>query len=375
MSKKFILIISLVVIVLLGVGLWKSKQATKSTNITSNTLAEKLYVAVEGEGAIAVLGPTQRTVLKRINLSDSNASFMPHNVQISPNGKSVWVTANAMSGEGMAAHDNDNHGDEALTTQDQVIVIDPNTDEVIKRIPLASNLHLSHVVISPDNSFALVASQEQDKIYKINTNTFSVDSEITLTAGSGPHGLRLAPDGKTAYVALLSGKSLGVVDLESFAVTYVSLDGRAVQTGVTPDGTYAVVSVYDSKSLGVYDTATKQLSYVRLPEGAKGPVQLYPTPDSQYIYIADQGYYFDQPNSDKVYKVDLKDMKIVQTITAGLAPHGIVSTWDGKYVYVTNLLSDDVSVIDTSSDKEIARIPVGKQPNGISVWSAHLTHH
>ena len=78
-----------------------------------------------------------------------------------------------------------------------------------------------------------------------------------------------------------------------------------MQTGWTADGKYALASVYDAKSLAVYDIASKKLSYVDLPKEAKGPVQIYPSPDSKYVYVADQGYYFNQPNSDLVYKIDL----------------------------------------------------------------------
>ena len=57
------------------------------------------------------------------------------------------------------------------------------------------------------------------------------------------------------------------------------------------------------KSLAVYDIASQKLSYVDLPKEAKGPVQIYPSPDSKYVYVADQGYYFNQPKSDLVYKI------------------------------------------------------------------------
>ena len=80
-------------------------------------------------------------------------------------------------------------------------------------------------------------------------------------------------------------------------------------------------------------------------------MQIYPTPDSKYVYVADQGYYFNQPNSDLVYKIDLQEMKVAETIKSGTAPHGVVVSQDGKFVYVTNLLSDDLSVIDTSAGK------------------------
>ena len=41
---------------------------------------------------------------------------------------------------------------------------------------------------------------------------------------------------------------------------------------------------------------------------------------------------------------------------------------DGKFVYVTNLLSDDLSVIDTVQGKEVVKIKVGKMPNGVSLF-------
>lgn len=131
-----------------------------------------------------------------------------------------------------------------------------------------------------------------------------------------------------------------------------------------------MASVYDVKSLAVYDIVSAKLSYVDLPKEAKGPVQIYPTPDSRYIYVADQGYYFDQPVGDKVYKIDLQEMKVIQTVQGGSAPHGVVVSQDGKFVYVTNLLSGDVSVIDAGAGKEIAKIEAGEMPNGISLWSS-----
>ena len=83
---------------------------------------------------------------------------------------------------------------------------------------------------------------------------------------------------------------------------------------------------------------------------------------------ADQGYYFNQPNSDLVYKIDLQEMKVAQTIKGGTAPHGVAVSQDGKFVFVTNLLSDDLSVIDAIAGKEVAKIKIGEMPNGVSLF-------
>jgi len=96
---------------------------------------------------------------------------------------------------------------------------------------------------------------------------------------------------------------------------------------------------------------------------------MYTTPDSQFVYLADQGYYLDQPEGNSVYKIDIAQKKVVKQIKVGRAPHGVVISREGRFVYVTNILGDDVSVIDTRTDKEIYKIRVGKEPNGISIWN------
>lgn len=128
-------------------------------------------------------------------------------------------------------------------------------------------------------------------------------------------------------------------------ISYVPLKGKAIQTGITPDGKYALASVYYKPSLAVYEISSAKLSYVDLPEDALGLVQIYPTPDSRFVYAADQGYFFNQYVGKYVYKIDLKGMKVVQTIKSGSAPHGVVVSRDGKFVYVTNSLSNNLSII------------------------------
>lgn len=341
--------------------------------------SEKIYSAIEGTGEVVAIDAATQAEIRRIDLSvEQNGRrihYMPHNIQVAPDNNSVWVTANAM--EAMAhtsfkiipsASADEGHGDTTATTDDQVIIIDPKTDQIIKRIPLGSGLHLSHVVISPDNQFAIVAAQDKGMLYKINTASLTVEQSVVTPEGSGPHGLRISPDSATAYIAMFSGKSLGVLDSQTMNLREIPLKGMAVQTAVTANGKYALASVYDAKSLAVYDIAAQTVRYIDLPGEAKGPVQLYPTPDSRFVYVADQGYYLNQPTGDTVYKVDIEEMKITTAIKAGQAPHGVVVSQEGTFVYVTNLLSNDISVIDTATDTETAKIQVGKEPNGISLW-------
>jgi YVTN family beta-propeller protein len=84
--------------------------------------------------------------------------------------------------------------------------------------------------------------------------------------------------------------------------------------------------------------------------------------------VADQGFYFDQPTSDQIYEIDIASLQVLKSYTGGQAPHGVVVSHDGKKVYVTNLLSDTISVIDTTTDTITNTIAVGEKTNGISIW-------
>ncbi len=351
--------------------------------LKSAGVEEKIYVALEGDGAVAVLDGIENMMIKKISLVDERTGthYMPHNVQVSPDDSIVWVTANAMAGMEMEhqglilipeAHANEGHEDTEIQS-DQLIAIDPKTDTIMRRIPIGLNQHLSHVVRSSSDATVFVAAQETDKIYVVDGNSMTTMRDINLGEKSGPHGMRLSPDNKTLFVAFMVGKALGVVDIASGKVTQVPLDGAAVQTAVTPDGSRVAVSVYDSKSVGVYDTRSQELSYIRLPQESQGPVQLYPTSDSRFVYVADQGVLGGRVTGNKVYKIDLTSLAIVETIEAGLAPHGVVLNDDNTRVFVSNLKGDSVSIIDTKTGKEISEIPVGKEPNGISVWSGKKT--
>lgn len=372
--KKIIITATGIAVVLLG-GLVLFAQGTPGENQTQTT-AEKVYVALEGEGAVAVLDAKRQALIKKIPLADEHTGtgYMPHNVEVSPDGDTVWVTGNAMadmSHQGLrlinTAHASEGHED-TESESDQLIAIDPVTDTIVRRMPLGVGQHLAHVVEARASGKVFVAAQETDTLYVLDARTLTQERSIALPQGSGPHGMRLSPDGATLYVAFMGGQALGVVDTKSGALERVPLDGAAVQTAVTPDGSHVAVSVYDTRSVGIYDIASKSLSYVRLPEGSEGPVQLYPAPDSQAIYVADQGVLGGRSASNKVYRIDLAS-QAVTTMEAGKAPHGITLSKDGSRAFVTNLKGDSVSILDTATGQKLREIPVGQEPNGISFWS------
>ena len=78
--------------------------------------------------------------------------------------------------------------------------------------------------------------------------------------------------------------------------------------------------------------------------------------------------YITEASQGNVRIIDTADNRTVANIDVGLSPSGIAFNPAGTRAYVTNLLADTVSVIDTGTRTVIATVPfVGQGPLGIAV--------
>jgi YVTN family beta-propeller protein len=57
----------------------------------------------------------------------------------------------------------------------------------------------------------------------------------------------------------------------------------------------------------------------------------------------------------------------LDTIRVGARPWGIGISPDGKLLFAANGPSNDVSVVDLNSNKEVSRIKAGSSPWGIAI--------
>lgn len=310
--------------------------------------AVKIYVAVEEGAAIAVLDGRDLRTLKEIALPE----YMPHNVQVAPDGKSVWSANVAMEGMGM---------------QDQLVQIDPTTDEIVARIDLGAEVHPAHVVVTPDSKTVLVTGAEKNEVIRIDAASRKILDRIVLGHGSGVHGARISVDGAAIWAAEIDGKCAARVDLASGKQEHVDLEGQAVQMAVSLDGRFAFASQYDTKKVARIDLASRAVSYVPLPPESQGPVQLYPAADGRSMLVADQGILAGRPASNKLYVVDIEKLSVSASIDVGAGAHGVVA--HDNRAYVTAIGDDTVTAVDLTTNKIVARTKVGKKPNGISVWT------
>lgn len=71
--------------------------------------------------------------------------------------------------------------------------------------------------------------------------------------------------------------------------------------------------------------------------------------------------------SNSVSVVNTATNSVVTTIPVGRSPRGIATSPDGASIYVANAVDNTVSVINTSDDTVSMTVPVGKSPQGVAV--------
>lgn len=340
--KSEYMVTLLLVCIFAGVSVCQKSSISKSA---------KLFVANEDGGSVSVINLKDKTKNVTIDLSGNKGEmYMAHNVQAAPDGKSVWVTAVPMGSN----------------ETEQLLVIDPGSGAIKKRIQLGRHLHIAHVVLDDASKNVFVTAKDSNQVIQLDSITYEIKRRFELGSKSSPHGLRYF-NGKL-YVANIGSKSLSIVNVTEGRIKNIPLQGMAVQTAVTQDGRSVFVSIYDLREVVKYDLQTGLITRIPLPDGSQGPIQMYATPDSRLLYVCDQGELLQRPVSDKVYVIDIADAKVVGTIKVGNKAHGVVVSRDGNTAYVTNTSDNTVSVIDVATQKVTDTIKVGKSPNGISYW-------
>lgn len=314
-----------------------------------------IAAAVEEEGAVALLDD-KGALLSKVDLStevDGMAVVVEvHNVQTTSDGARLLATvvpAGDAAMEGMV---------------EELVVVDVAASAVQSRITLGEDLHIAHVVT--DDTLAWVTAYEADLVLEVDLEVGVVTKTFTLPAGTNPHGLRRLPDGSALIVAGMGDGSLHLVDLDSGDVQSWDLDGRVVQTAALPDGSAAFASIYDTQQVARLDLATLALAVFDLPEGAVGPVQIYPTPDSAGLWVADQGYLEGDPAGEHLYRLDARTGEVTLTARVSPAPHGVVVRASGAEVWATTLVDGTVDRVDALSGELLSSTAVGDGPNGIT---------
>lgn len=130
---------------------------------------------------------------------------------------------------------------------------------------------------------------------------------------------------------------------------------------ITADDRYVWSVNPDNNSVSVFNVrrdANKKVADVRV---GKEPWCVAITPDARKVYVTNMA-------SGTVSVIDARYYYVIDTIEVGTEPFGCAITPDGKLLYVANQSSDSVSVINTRRDRVVDTIyDVGSKPHGLAI--------
>jgi len=286
---------------------------------------------------------------------------------------------------------------------DTVVLVDPDSLEVRKRIPTGEGP--SQVVVGPRGGRAYVAnyghSTAGNTISVIDLGKAEVVETWDLGSHSRPHGMAFDAAGRLwvtveASRAVLcldparggevvrvveTGEDIShmlavaprhgkifVANIGSGTVTVASVEGgkvRQVEVGrgpegidVSPDETAVWVANRYENHLVVLDPRTEKVT-ARIPTG-DFPTRVRFTPDGSRVLVSHM-------RGGEVWVYDARSRRAVLTLSAGEAPVAVLVPPGGRRAFVSDTRGNRVRVFDLGTGKLLGEVETGLQP-GAAAW-------
>ncbi len=282
----------------------------------------------------------------------------PHGVAVAPDGSRIYVSEQA---------------DRTLT------VIDGKTLQIAKRIPLSGNPNL--VDVTPDGRWIYVAIaltwDDYSEFPQIKANpsggvdvidATSLEKVKTIALKGGIHDLNVTPDGKYVIAGASRGARpaanlMNVIDVRTNEVAWSLLISPAPSQNGSLNG------------FAVFDFATQaKINEIKLPDIPADQQNRHGGPSVSHgiVLTADQKtLLINSRLNSTLYAYSVPDLKLMGSATLGGKGAGwLVVTPDDKTAYVANEHTNNVSVVDIKTMKEIALIPAGFSPARNATWIA-----
>ena len=253
----------------------------------------------------------------------------------------------------------------------QIAVVDADGGKVSRSIAMPAEP--TGLVLSPDGATLYVTcAAPEGTVAVVDVESGKVDRSIPV--GHWPIGPAISPDGKTLYVPNRFDNNVAVVDLEAGKITLVPTTREPYAAAVTPNGksvfvinhlpidradSYEVASVVTA-----IDTATNRTQTIRLPNGTSGMRGICIAADGKYVYVTHVLSRYQMPttqvergwmNTNALSIIDARKGKLINTVLlddidrGAASPWGVAATPDGKTICVAHAGTHELSIIDAEA--------------------------
>ena len=309
----------------------------------------RVYVPNLRSNDVYVIDPVSRQVIDRFPVG-----FLPQHVVPAWDLQGLWVANNGRR-----------RADGSLTP------IDPKTGRPGPRVLVADPYNM---YFTPDGKSAIVVAERLKRLDFRDPHTMALQESVATPACSGINHADFSIDGRYAiFTCEFRGGGLVKIDLVNRKVLgYLKLDARGMlqDIRISPDG--KIFYVADMLADGVFLVDGDNFTRVGFIPTGIGTHGLYPSRDGRELYVSNRGSHkiHGAPHGPgSISVIDFKTRAVEKTwfIPGGGSPDmGNVSA-DGKDFWLSGRYDNVVYDINTTTGA-VRKIPVGKEPHGLTVW-------
>ncbi len=247
------------------------------------------------------------------------------------------------------------------SASNRIDALDPRTGRITHRYPVDRPYNL---YFTPDGKHAVVMDEEHQRIVFADPHTFKVQKAVTDRSCNGPNHADFSANGRYFLVSCeFSGSLLRISTLRERVTGRLALPAGAKPQDVrlAPDGrTFYVADMGRNLLLRLPWDRLHVAGRTRLPMMPHG---IYPSRDGRFLYVSDR-------MAGKVSVFSLAKHRVVDTwpVPGGGTPDMGGISADGRTLWLSGRYSGYVYGWNTRTGRLVAKIRVGGSPHGLLVW-------
>lgn len=214
------------------------------------------------------------------------------------------------------------------------------------------------IAITPDGKTLYITTG--DSIWVVDAHTFkTIGSNIYV--GPGPEDIIVDLQGKYVYVAIFGNNTVSIIEVSSNTIIKVINVGTGPgAVAVSNDGTKLFVGYMTNNNIDVYNTIDYTLTGTIVTNEATASMAV--TPDGTTLYATSATY------PTIVFVIDISNNTITTTIKLDNSEGSdIAIAPNGQYAYVTGNATNNVAVIDISTNTLVEYISTPSSTYGIAI--------
>lgn len=252
----------------------------------------------------------------------------------------------------------------AIGDSGELIAIDTASDRIRWRLPVDGMPH--HMTASQDGRYVFMPYYNSWWLAVIDVAKPAVIKKIFI--GQGGHVTKLSPDGKRLYVGSMLSDAILLVDTDKLEVVdRIPFENAVRPFAITRDQKRAYVQLsYLHGFVPLQLDTKKKEPTVHLPELApqtRLPDAWPGTYNHGIALTKDETMLFANGSvASYVAVYSHPKLELIKTIPVGTDPNYVLFGRDGRFAYVSNRGSNDLSIIDVAALAEVKRLKLGRYP-------------